>query len=278
MGDYKDSIVDHYGQNNLRARVRRACQKLDIDPEKMTRTDMANFDQIHVRGLEASLEIGEIAGLKPGMNVLDLGSGLGGPARTIAAEFGCRVEGVDIVKEFYRTSVMLTEWLDMTDQVSFHLGDMRSLPFEDGKFDVVVTQHAIMNVKNKLDLFEEVRRVLKPGGVFYLYEVCGENDRGLHYPVPWAGTSKMSFLPSTEKLKAHLAEAGFTERHWPDTTAQALDWFDGLTGEPKTEAEAPRGPSIAIVLGPEAAKKSRNVQRNLREGRIQLVQALFASP
>ena len=81
-----------------------------------------------------------------------------------------------------------------------------------------------------------------------------------------------------DKLKGHLAEAGFTERHWADTSAKALDWFDGLAGEPGTEVEAPRGPSIAIVLGPEAAKKSRNVQRNLREGRIQLIQALFASP
>lgn len=277
MGDYKDSIVEHYGQNNLRARIVRACKKLDIDPEKMTRTDMANFDQFHIRGLEASLEIGELAGLKPGMKVLDLGSGLGGPSRTIAAEFGCEVVGVDIVKEFYRASVMLTEWLGMTDQVSFHLGDMRSLPFEDGEFDVVVTQHSIMNVKNKPDLFEEVHRVLKPGGGFYLYEVCGENDRGLQYPVPWAGTSKMSFLPSTENLKLLLAEAGFTERHWADVTAKAVDWFDGLTAEPMAAVEAPRGPSIAIVLGPEAAKKSRNVERSVREGRIQLIQGLFST-
>ena len=143
MGDYKDSIVDHYGQSNLRGRIVRACEKLDIDPEKMTRTDMASFDQVHIRGLEASLEIGELAGLKPGMKVLDMGSGLGGPARTMAAEFGCEVVGLDIVKEFYRTSIQLTEWLGMTDQVSFHLGDMRSLPFEDGEFDVVVTQHSI---------------------------------------------------------------------------------------------------------------------------------------
>ena len=275
MGDYRDSITNHYVQGNLRARIQRACVKLEIDAEKMTLADMSNFDQIHIRGLEATREIGELAGLKPGQRVLDLGSGLGGPARTLAAEFGCEVVGLDIVKEFCRAADMLTEWAGMTDRVSFRVGDMRSLPFEDGDFDLVVTQHAIMNVKNKLDLFEEIRRVLKPAGGFFLYEICGENDRGLFYPVPWAGGSKMSFLPTVENLPALLTEAGFTQRSWTDVSAKAVDWFDGLAQGPQETAEPPRGPSIAVVLGPDAAEKSRNVQRNLREGRIQVIQGYF---
>ena len=98
MGDYRDARMDHYGQSNLSGRIRRACEKLDIDPESMSLFDMSNFDQVHIRGLEASREIGALAGLEPGMRVLDLGSGLGGPARTMAAEFGCEVVGVEIVK------------------------------------------------------------------------------------------------------------------------------------------------------------------------------------
>jgi SAM-dependent methyltransferase len=277
VGDYRDSLTAHYAQTNLRGRIERACTRLEVDPEKMTLTDMSNFDQVHIRGLEATLEIGDLAGLKPGMRVLDLGSGLGGPARTMAAEFGCEVVGLDIVKEFCRTADLLTEWAGMTDQVSFRIGDMRSSPFEDGEFDVVVTQHAIMNVKKKPDLFEEVHRVLKPAGGFFLYEICGENDRGLQYPLPWAGTSKMSFLPSTESLKAQLTEAGFTETYWADVSAKALDWYDDLANSPSVADEPPRAPSIAIVLGPEAAKKTRNVERSLREGRIQLIQTLYSS-
>ena len=277
LGDYRDSLTDHYGQGNLRGRIQRACAKIDIDPEKMTLADMANFDQIHVRGLEATQEIGVLAGLKPGQRVLDLGSGLGGPARTLAAEFGCEVVGLDIVKEFVRAADLLTEWVEMTEQVSFKVGDMRSLPFEDAEFDVVLTQHAIMNVKNKPDLFEEIHRVLKPGGAYCLYEICGENDRSLHYPVPWAGGAKMSFLLTTEKLRAEITEAGFTESSWTDVTGKAVDWFDGLAAAPQTDVEPPRGPDISIVLGPDAAPKSRNVQRNLREGRIQLIQGLFHS-
>ncbi len=277
MGDYRDSITDHYVQGNLRGRIQRACVKLEIDAEKMTLADMSNFDQIHIRGLEATRDIGELAGLKPGQRVLDLGSGLGGPARTLAAEFGCEVVGLDIVKEFCKTADMLTEWAGMTDQVSFRVGDMRSLPFEDGEFDLVVTQHAIMNVKNKLDLFEEIRRVLKPAGGFFLYEVCGENDRGLFYPVPWAGGAKMSFLPTVENLPALLTEAGFTQRSWTDVSAKAVDWYDRLAQEREETAEPPRGPSIAVVLGPDSAAKSRNVERNLREGRIQVIQGLFTA-
>jgi len=277
MGDYRDSITDHYGQGNLRGRIERACVKLGVDPEKMSIEDMSNFDQVHIRGLEATREIGEMAGLKPGMRVLDLGSGLGGTARTLAAEFGCEVVGLDIVKDFHRTAIVLTEWAGLSDKVSFHMGDMRVLPYEDGEFDVVVVQHALMNVKDKEGVFAEVHRVLKPSGGFFLYEICGENDRGLHYPVPWAGGSKMSFLPTDTSLRELLAEAGFTERSWADVSAKAIDWFDGLIEELETPTAAPGGPSIAVVLGPDAAAKSRNVQRNLREGRIQVVQGLFVS-
>lgn len=277
MGDYRDALIDHYGQSNLSGRIQRACVKLDVDPESMSLFDMSNFDQVHIRGLEASREIGALAGLEPGMRVLDLGSGLGGPARTMAADFGCEVVGVEIVKDFFKVAVMLTEWAGMTDRVSFHLGDMRRLPFADGEFDRVVTMHSIMNVKDKESLFEEVHRVLKPGGGFFLYEVCGESDRGLQYPVPWADGTKMSFLVPAKDLKALLAEAGFSEASWTDVTAKAVEWFDGLAAEPELAAEQPRGPSIAVVLGPDAAIKSRNVQRNVREGKIQLIQGMFTS-
>ena len=85
----------------------------------------------------------------------------------------------------------------------------------------------------------------------------------------------MSFLPSTELLKELLAEAGFTESYWEDVSAKAVDWFDGLADGPEASTETPSGPGISVVLGPEAVAKSRNVQRNLREGRIQLIQGYF---
>lgn len=277
MADYRDSLNDHYGQDDLCGKIRQSCERLGLSPEEMTREDLANLDEIHIRGLEATRELGALADLKPGQRVLDIGSGVGGPARTLAAEFGCEVVGLEIVGEFCRAADMLTGWVGMTDRVSFREGDMRDMPFADGVFDVVVTQHTILNVAEKSELFAEVRRVLKPGGDFLLYEICGEDDRDLHYPVPWAGGPDISFLESGEELRGLITDAGFTERGWSDITPKALDWFNGLaSGMQQTAVARPRGPNVGVVLGPDAAEKSRNLQKNLREGRIQLVQGHFS--
>ncbi|MEN8007868.1 MAG: class I SAM-dependent methyltransferase [Candidatus Krumholzibacteriota bacterium] len=275
MGDYRASLNDHYGQTDLCGRIRQACERLGFTPEEMTRDDLANLDEIHIRGLEATRELGRQAGLKAGQRILDVGAGLGGPARTLAAEFGCQVVGLEIVAEFCRAATLLTEWVGLTDQVSFQEGDMRAMPFAGGEFDAVVTQHTIMNVEEKAALFTEIRRVLKPAGGFLLYEVCGEDGHALHYPVPWAGGPEISFLINAEELRKMITAAGFTENHWSDVTAKALDWFDGLASGMQAAAPRPRGPNVGVVLGPDAAEKSRNLQRNLREGRIQVVQGLF---
>jgi SAM-dependent methyltransferase len=275
MGSYRDFLNDHYGQADLCGKIRQACERLKLMPEEITREDLANLDEIHIRGLEATRELGDLAGLTPGMRVLDVGCGLGGPARTLAAEFGCEVVGLEIVTEFCRAAAMLTEWVGMTDQVSFHEGDMREMPFADAEFDRVITLHTIMNVEDKGTLMMEIRRVLKPTGGFLVYEVCGEDDHILHYPVPWAGGPKISFLNNAEALRGQITAAGFTEVHWTEVTPKVLEWFDGMANGMKKTIPLRVGPNLGVVLGPNAAEKSRNLQRNLREGLIQIVEGYF---
>jgi len=275
VSGYEKSLNDHYGQPDLSGKIRQAFERLGIKPEEVTREDLANLDEIHIRGLEATLELGKLAGLEPGMRVLDVGCGIGGPARTLAAEFGCEVVGLEIVGEFCRAAAMLTEWVGMTDRVSFHEGDMRAMPFADADFDLVFTQHTVMNVADKTALFGEIRRVLKDPGMFLLYEVCGDDDAALHYPVPWAGGPDISFLTTADALRGLITAGGFTEKHWADVTGQALDWFDGLAAGMRKTVPRRMGPNVGVILGSDAAEKSRNLLRNLREGRIQVVQGLF---
>ena len=277
MGGYEKSLNDHYGQSDLTGKIRQAFDRLGIAPEEVTREDLANLDEVHIRGLEATLELGKLAGLKPGMRVLDVGCGVGGPARTLAAEYGCEVVGLEIVGEFCRAAAMLTEWVGLADRVSFREGDMRSMPFPDADFDLVFTQHTVMNVADKTALFAEFRRVLKPSGDLLLYEVCGDDDAALHYPVPWAGGPEISFLTTVDELRGLVTTAGFTEKHWVEVTNQALDWFDGLAAGMSNSVPERTGPNVGVVLGPDAAEKSRNLLRNLREGRIQVVQGFFVS-
>ena len=168
------------------------------------------------------------------------------------------------------------EWVGLADRVSFREGDMRTMPFPDADFDLVFTQHTVMNVVDKAALFAEIRRVLKPAGGFLFYEVCGNDDAVLHYPVPWAGGPEINFLVTVDELRGLITAAGFTEQHWSEVTGQALAWFDGLAEVRKMAVTRPKGPNVGVILGPDAAEKSRNLRRNLREGHIQVVQGMFA--
>jgi len=245
---YQESINDHYGQPDLSGKIRQAFDRLGIAPEEVTREDLANLDEIHIRGLEATLELCKLA--------------VGGPARTLAAEFGCEVVGLEIVGEFCHAAEMLTEWVGLVDLVSFHEGDMRAMPFDDAEFDLVFTQHTVMNVAEKAELFTEFRRVL-------------DDDKALHYPVPWAGGTDISFLTTADELRGLITTNGFSEKHWTDVTSQALDWFDGMAAGMRNTVPKRMGPNVGVILGPDAAEKSRNLLRNLREGRIQVLQGMF---
>jgi ubiquinone/menaquinone biosynthesis C-methylase UbiE len=275
MTGYHESLNEHYGRDDLCGKIRRAFDKLGLSPEQITRENLADLDEIHIRGLEATRELARLAGLKAGMRVLDVGCGVGGPARTFAAEFGCDVVGLEIVGEFCRAATMLTEWVGLTRQVSCREGDMRAMPFPAGEFDIVATLHTVMNVQDKRALFAEIRRVLKPAAGFVLYEVCSSDPEALHYPVPWAGGPEISFLVGADQLRDQVVTAGFSEQAWTDVTQKALVWFDGLAEVRLEPVSRPRGPNVGLVLGPDAAEKSRNLQRNLREGKLQVVQGQF---
>jgi SAM-dependent methyltransferase len=206
--------------------------------------------------------------------VLDVGSGLGGPARTLAQHYGCSVTGLDLTEEFCDVATMLTGLAGMQERVSFTHGDALDMPFEDGFFDLVWTQQATMNIEDKAKLYGEVNRVLATGGRFVFQEVLGGSVTPLHFPVPWAREPGLSFLPPPEIVHDTLAKAGFREMIWRDVTAQYLGEYRKLA-EKTAGPEAPPPLGVHLILGPDAGSMRRNVVRNLEEQRIVLVQCVL---
>jgi SAM-dependent methyltransferase len=102
---------------------------------------LAPLDQFHGGGKAATVRLARLAGLQPGMQVLDVGGGLGGPARTLAVEFGCHVTVVDLTESYVRAAEVLTARLGLDDRVTHHVGNALELPFDDGTFDAVWTQN-----------------------------------------------------------------------------------------------------------------------------------------
>jgi ubiquinone/menaquinone biosynthesis C-methylase UbiE len=210
------------------------------------------------------------AGLEPSTRVLDLGCGIGGPARYLAATFDCKVTGVDLSPGFIDAATYLTERCRLSDRVTFQVGNALHLPFEDAAFDTVFLQHVVMNVEDRPPLYAEVRRILAPGGRFATYDLV-LRDGDVVYPAPWARDASTSFLLSEDNTRTALEQAGFKAVLWRDDTQTALDWFKAASaGTP------PSGPNLGVLMGPDFPAIIGNLARNLRENRLGVLSAVLA--
>ena len=212
MSDYAQAINQHYGQAELSAKILTALREAGKDIAALTRDDLAPFDEHHRGGREATRELAHLVGLCEGMHVLDVGSGFGGPARTLAAEFGCRVIGLDLTEECYRTAEMLTARVGLHDRVTFRQGNALAMPFAEATFDVVWTQDMLMNIEDKPRLFAEMHRVLRPGGYLAFQASLAGPVPDVYYPTFWADDARLSFLLPTEECRRLVVASGFQER------------------------------------------------------------------
>lgn len=269
MIDVLDGVRDHYRANGLTERLKTALAALGPEDQQLTPQQLAALDQFHTGGLAATAELGKLAGVTAGMSVLDVGSGVGGPARFLAATCGCQVTGVDLSEPFVDAARYLTERTGQSGQVSFETASALELPFDAGRFDVVLLQHVAMNISDRTRLYREIRRVLTSGGIFAIFDVV-LNDGEPHYPVPWARTPATSFLLTAAATRAAIEPAGFRTLAWQDDTEAAKAWAAQLRA-----SGPPPSPNLGVVMGPDFAQLSANLGRNLMEGRLGILTAVF---
>jgi ubiquinone/menaquinone biosynthesis C-methylase UbiE len=269
MTDVLEGVRDHYRATGLTGRLKTALAALGPEDQRLTPGQLAALDQFHTRGLAATAELGKLAGITAETSVLDVGSGVGGPARFLAETYGCRVVGVDISEPFVDAARYLTERTEQSGRVSFEAASALELPFEDGRFDVVLLQHVAMNIADRARLYGEIRRVLKAGGRFATFDVVS-NGGEPHYPVPWAQTPATSFLLTAAATREAIEPAGFRILAWQDDTEPAKAWFAQLRA-----AGPPPMPNLGVVMGPDFAQLATNLGRNLMEGRLGILTSVF---
>jgi len=272
MPDYEHSVNHHYGNFDLSARILEKLRNAGKDPASLTREDLSQFDEFHTGGRASTRELAALAGLKPGMAILDVGSGIGGPARTLAAEFNATVTGLDLTDEFCRAATMLTKLVGLSGQATFVQGNAVDMPFPDSSFDAVWSQNTIMNIADKKRLFHEVRRVLRAGGVFALEGVFAGRVKGTIYPTFWASSAEIDFLIPHEEARDLLKSTGFQEEVWEDTTGPIL--------EAALKRHAPKSPDPKrlgrdVIVASNVSEKIENAVHNLQESRIVTARAVF---
>jgi sarcosine/dimethylglycine N-methyltransferase len=264
-----DGVRDHYGATGLTERLKIALTAFGPEEQRLAPEQLASLDQFHTRGLAATVELAKLAGITAGMSVLDVGSGVGGPARFLAATYGCQVTGVDLSEPFVDAARHLTERTGQSRQVSFETASALELPFGDGRFDIVLLQHVAMNIADRARLYREIRRMLKSGGRFATFDVV-LNGGDPHYPVPWARTPATSFLLTPAATREVIEPAGFRMLAWQDDTEAAKAWFAQMR-----ESGPPPSPNLGVVMGPDFAQLTANLGRNLMEGRLGILTAVF---
>lgn len=260
-------VEAHYGQReDLTGRLLAALRTAGHDTGALSRDDLAGFEEFHVRGRGATRDLAGEAGLDDGDRILDVGCGLGGPARTLAVEFDCRVVGLDRTRSFVRAARELTRRVGL--DVAFVYGDALALPLADGAFDAVLLQHVVPNVPDEAGLFAELARVLRTGGRLAVHEIFADGgDRNLLYPVPFAREPADASLSTPGRFVERARDAGFEVRSWTDDTDACLAWYETLDGPPAV--------GFDTVMGSDFPEMGRNVRRNLSEGRASVWRGVF---
>ena len=266
-------VAAHYTSGeDLAARIGEALAAAGKDLATLTTSDLASVDEFHIRGRMATLELAAEMGLTEESRVLDLGSGLGGPARTLAETHGCHVTGIDLTPAFCEAATEFSGWVGLAGKVDFRQGDACDLPFEDNAFDAALTIHVAMNIAAKDRLYSEARRVLKPGGAFAVYDVLQGEGGAVRFPTPWARDPALSHLATPEEMTDLLSAAGFEIVCRRDSTAESQAWFEAMTARMGTRDAPPV--TLRSILGADFPEMARNQVRNLAERRIRTVSFL----
>ena len=260
-------VAQHYTSGDLFDRLSAMMQQDGADVASATIGSLAPFDHFHGRGIEATEELADQLTISADDHILDIGCGIGGPARYMANRFGCRISGIDLTEEFCRVAVRLNEITGMQAKVQIAEANALSTQFPDASFDGAYSMNVSMNIADKSAFYREIHRLLKPRGWLALSEAAKGKGPDPTYPTPWAGTSATSFLSTRQETEQGLRDTGFTVVATHDTRAQSKA-FAKRSRQAVDEGKPPPHRAISLIYGERAQEISQNMSAASAEGRV----------
>lgn len=257
-------VAFHYTRGKLQDAILAAVRAAGKDSGALTAADLAPVDEFHVGGSEATQLLAQGMRLRPGMRLLDVGCGIGGPARYFAGAQKCRVTGVDLTEEFVNTAQSLTKLVGLEGSAEFRCASALELPFEAGAFDGVYMIHVGMNLPDKLSVFREVARVLKPAARFTIFDLMLAKNAPLQFPVPWAATAETSFVSDVPAYRSALEQAGFSVEKETSHRTFAIEFTQRTAA--RIAVGGPPALGLQILMGERTPVMLKNVLSAMVDG------------
>lgn len=272
MSDIERGVAEHYAAYDVLARIREGLRLAGHTGDRVPPEAIKAVDEFHIGGAEATRALLADLAIAADAQVLDIGCGIGGPARMIALETGAQVTGIDLTPHFIEAAQALSDMTGTADRVRFEVASATALPFPEPAYDVATLLHVGMNIPDKDGLFAEVARVLRPGGRFAVYDVMRVGEGTLAFPVPWAERPELSALETPAAYRSAAAKAGLVLESESDRRGRALDFFARIQA---AASGKPQALGLHLLMGPTIKQKMANMIDAIRAGTIAPVQMIF---
>lgn len=264
------SLESHYSANDIETRILEGLRAAGLDPDSYLSPEaIGALDHFHTGGMQASLELQQLGNIQKEDRVLDIGAGLAGCARLLAATTGCQVDCIEMSVDYCRGAILLNQLTNLEAQIKVHEGSALELPFADNSFDVVWMQNVGMNISDKPRLYQEIARVLKPGGRFVFQEVAAGSKNASYFPLPWASVPAHNFLITAEAMHNLLHDYGFSQEKFEDVSNHQ---FSTNVANSTPSAQGQLGLSVFVE---DLGEKAGNAKRSLDENMIRYVRGVF---
>lgn len=258
----EDQVVAHYSRAGLEQAILDALAASGhADLDRLSPSDLSGADEFHMGWRPATVAFAEALRFPYRAHVVDIGAGVGGPARHFAEAHGVRVTGVDLAADYVEAANGLTRRCGLSELVAFRQGNALALPFNTATFDGAYTIHAAMNIADKETMFAEVKRVLKPGGRFGLYDVMRTGEKDLPYPMPWAASLATSFVETPATYRQLVEAAGFVIESETDRGDLARELAHQM--REKTAKDGPPPLGLHTLMGPATPERLGNIIKAL---------------
>ena len=192
---------------------------------------LSRFDQYHYLGTDAVDQGIAVLGLCPRHRVLDVGSGLGGPARYIAHRIGCTVTALELQPDVHEVGRDLTRRCGL-DRLVRHLhGDILEGPVPAGTFDVLVSWLAFLHIPEREQLYRRCHEALRPGGGIYVEDFIERGRLSARERDALAHKVYCRDLPRLDALRRDLERTGFVDVEVRDVSSS---WTDFVSERART--------------------------------------------